>query len=350
MPVDMPDEIAHRILSHFGVNARDLPWRNPPGVPLPLDDPDWPYRVWLSEIMLQQTTVAAVKPYFSTFTSRWPNVQALAEARDEDVMAAWAGLGYYARARNLLACARLITTAYGGAFPSEEAVLMQLPGIGRYTAAAIAAIAFGKRAVVVDGNVERVVARFFAEPAKRNLYALADRLTPESTAGDFAQAMMDLGATICTPRNPRCDECPLSKDCRGREFPETFPAKAIKAARPERTGTAWWITCDEMVFLVTRPSNGLLGGMRALPTSDWTENPDHSPPFTGQWRRYGLVSHVFTHFSLGLSVAAIGIESGCKLPFVGEWWPKAQIEEAGLPSVFAKAAQLARATEDEGGY
>ncbi len=350
MPVDTPDEIAHRILSHFGANARDLPWRNPPGVPLPLDDPDWPYRVWLSEIMLQQTTVAAVWPYFSTFTSRWPNIQALAEARDEDVMAAWAGLGYYARARNLLACARLITADYGGSLPSEEAVLLQLPGIGRYTAAAIAAIAFGKRAVVVDGNVERVIARLFAEPAKRSLYSLADRLTPESAAGDFAQAMMDLGATICTPRNPRCDECPLSEDCKGREYPEAYPAKAIKAARPERTGIAWWITCDEMVFLVTRPSNGLLGGMRALPTSDWSENSDRTPPFAGHWRRYGLVSHVFTHFSLGLSVAGIRIKTGCKLPFVGEWWPKAQIEVAGLPSVFAKAAQLARATEDAGEY
>ncbi len=350
MPVDMPDAIAHRILSHFGANARDLPWRNPPGVPLPLDDPDWPYRVWLSEIMLQQTTVAAVRPYFSTFTSRWPNVQALADARDEDVMAAWAGLGYYARARNLLACARLIATDHDGIFPSEEAVLLQLPGIGRYTAAAIAAFAFGKRAVVVDGNVERVVARLFAEPSKFKLYALAGRLTPESRAGDFAQAMMDLGATICLPRNPRCDACPVREDCNGREFPEAYPAKAAKAARPERTGTAWWITCDEKVLLVTRPSNGLLGGMRALPTTDWSENPDRTPPFAGQWRRYGMVSHVFTHFSLSLSVSALTVKSGCKLPFVGEWWPKAQIEDAGLPSVFAKAAELARATENSGEY
>ena len=350
MPVDMSDAIAHRILSHFGSNGRDLPWRNPPGVPLPLDDPDWPYRVWVSEIMLQQTTVAAVRPYFNVFTSRWPRVQSLAEARDEDVMAAWAGLGYYARARNLLACARMITKDFGGAFPAEEAVLLQLPGIGRYTAAAIAAIAFGRRAVVVDVNVERVVARLFAEPSKSSLYALADRLTPESRAGDFAQAMMDLGATICTPRNPRCGACPVGMHCRGRKSPEAYPAKAVKLARPVRTGTAWWITCDEMVFLTTRPSSGLLGGMRALPTSNWSENPDLAPPFAGQWRRYGMVSHVFTHFSLGLSVMAIGVKSGCKLPFVGEWWPKARVEQAGLPSVFAKAARLAKAMEDEGEY
>jgi A/G-specific adenine glycosylase len=294
--------------------------------------------------------VAAVRPYYSIFTSRWPNVQTLAGARDEDVMAAWAGLGYYARARNLLACARLITTDHGGIFPSEEAALRRLPGIGRYTAAAIAAIAFGKRAVVVDGNIERVVARLFAEPSKRNLYALADQLTPEGRAGDFAQAMMDLGATICTPRSPRCDNCPVNMNCQGRGAPETYPAKAAKAPRPVRTGTAWWITSGEMVFLVTRPPKGLLGGMRALPTSDWSETPDDEPPFAGQWRRYGMVGQVFTHFNLSLSVSAVTVKSGCKLPFVGEWWPKAQIEDAGLPSVFAKAAELARATENSGEY
>lgn len=350
MPVDMPEAIAHRILTHFEANARDLPWRNPPGAPLPLDDPDWPYRVWLSEIMLQQTTVAAVKPYFSAFTARWPNVVALAEARDEDVMAAWAGLGYYARARNLLACARSIATTLHGRFPSEESELRRLPGVGRYTAAAITAIAFDKRAVVVDGNVERVVARLFAEPSKGSLHALADRLTPARRAGDFAQAMMDLGATICTPRTPRCDACPLASDCRGREAPENYPVKLVKAPRPARVGTAWWIACGEMVFLVTRPSKGLLGGMRALPTSDWSGSPDQAPPFAGQWRRYGMVGHVFTHFSLSLSVSAVTVKSGCKLPFVGEWWPKALIDEAGLPSVFAKAAQLARAAENSGEY
>lgn len=331
---------------HFAANARDLPWRNPPGRPLPLDDPDWPYRVWLSEIMLQQTTVAAVKPYFAAFTSRWPSVAALAAAADEDVMSAWAGLGYYARARNLLACARAVVAEHGGAFPSEEARLLKLPGIGRYTAAAIAAIAFGNRAVVVDGNVERVVARLFAEPDKAKLHPLADRLTPSGQAGDFAQAMMDLGATICTPRNPRCAICPVSEDCRGRMEPEAFPAKANEAARPERSGTVWWIERDGAILLVTRPPNGLLGGMRALPTSDWSEHADGEPPFAGTWRRYGMVTHVFTHFRLSLSIMAVTVESGCKLPFVGEWWSKARIDDAGLPTVFAKAAKLARAMEE----
>jgi len=331
---------------HFTANARDLPWRNPPGRPLPLDDPDWPYRVWLSEIMLQQTTVAAVKPYFAAFTRRWPSVTALAAAADEEVMSAWAGLGYYARARNLLACARMVVAQHGGAFPSEEAVLLKLPGIGRYTAAAVAAIAFGSRAVVVDGNVERIVARLFAEPNKAKLHLLADRVTPSERAGDFAQAMMDLGATICTPRNPRCAICPVSEGCRGRTEPEAFPAKANKAARPERSGTAWWIESDGAILLVTRPPKGLLGGMRALPTSDWSEISDMKPPFAGTWRRYGIVTHVFTHFRLSLSVMAITVKSGCKLPFVGEWWPKARIDDAGLPTVFAKAAKLARATEE----
>lgn len=331
---------------HFAANARDLPWRNPPGRPLPLSDPDWPYRVWLSEIMLQQTTVAAVRPYFATFTNRWPSVAALAEAADEEVMGAWAGLGYYARARNLLACARAVVAEYGGRFPSDEALLLKLPGVGRYTAAAIAAIAFGNRAVVVDGNVERVVARLFAEPDKAKLRLLVDSLTPSERAGDFAQAMMDLGATICTPRNPRCTVCPVSADCRGRARPEAFPAKAIKAARPERYGSALWIRCDDRFLVVTRPPKGLLGGMRALPSSDWSGASDWAPPFAGAWRRYGMVTHVFTHFRLNLSVMAVTVESSCKLPFDGEWWPKTLIDDAGLPTVFAKAAKLAKAMEE----
>ncbi|WP_219893985.1 A/G-specific adenine glycosylase [Aquisediminimonas profunda] len=346
MPVDMPDAIAHRILKHFAENARELPWRNPPGQALPLDDPQWPFRVWLSEIMLQQTTVAAVKPYFEAFISLWPSISALAAAADEDVMRAWAGLGYYARARNLLACARAIMADHGGVFPADETELRRLPGIGRYTAAAISAIAFGRRAVVVDGNVERVVARLFAEPQKAKLYALADRITPTDNAGDFAQAMMDLGATVCTPRNPRCQICPVRADCRGRENPEKFPSKPARLARPERQGTAWWISCDDHVLLVTRQPKGLLGGMRGLPTTDWSENLDAPMLFKGEWRRYGMVTHIFTHFRLSLSVMGIDVESGCKLPFVGEWWPKSQIVEAGLPTLFAKAAQLARAMEE----
>lgn len=343
----MPDAIAHRILKHFAANARDLPWRNPPGEPLPLDDPDWPYRVWLSEIMLQQTTVVAVKPYFEAFTARWPNVAALAAARDEDLMGAWAGLGYYARARNLLACARAIMAEHGGIFPSDEAALQKLPGIGRYTAAAIASISFGRPAVVVDGNVERVVARLFAESDKKRLHALVGQITPTAQPGDFAQAMMDLGATICIPRKPRCATCPVGEYCRGRSNPQAYPPRAVRAARPERLGIAWWISCNDRFLVVTRPAKGLLGGMRALPSSDWSENPDMMPPLVGEWRRYGMVTHAFTHFRLSLSVMAITVKSGCKLPLAGEWWLKTGIEDAGMPSVFAKAARLAKTVEEQ---
>ena len=225
------------LLCWYAVDKRRLPWRAENGA-----RPD-PYRVWLSEVMLQQTTVAAVKPYFETFTARWPTVEALAAAEDGELMAAWAGLGYYARARNLLACARVVAGELGGEFPDDEAELRKLPGIGAYTAAAIAAIAFGRRAVVVDGNVERVIARLHAlnEPlpaARPRIRALADAMTPDEGAGDFAQAMMDLGATICTPRSPQCERCPVSAFCRAyREGrPEAYPVKAPKAARPHRRG------------------------------------------------------------------------------------------------------------------
>jgi A/G-specific adenine glycosylase len=291
-----------------------------------------PYRVWLSEIMLQQTTVATVKPYFETFTKRWPTVEAMAEADDSDVMTAWAGLGYYARARNLLACARAVQ----GRFPETEAALRKLPGVGRYTAAAIASIAFNQRAVVVDGNVERVVARLFAvetpfPSAKPELYRLADSITPDQRPGDFAQAMMDLGATICTPRAPKCLICPLQSLCRA-ENPEFLPRKAPKAAKPARTGIAIWHEQDGQVWLVRRPDKGLLGGMRALPGGGWDGS---DCPETGQY--LGSVTHGFTHFDLTLAVHKIS----CTPPPGGEWWPLDRIDEAGLPTVFAKAAKLA---------
>jgi A/G-specific adenine glycosylase len=343
MPVDMSKTIADAILAYFSTNARQLPWRNPPGRGLPLVDPDWPYRVWLSEIMLQQTVVATVIPYFEAFTARWPSVASLAAADDADVMAAWAGLGYYARARNLLACARAVV-ARGGRFPDDEAGLLALPGIGAYTAAAITAFAFGRHAIVVDGNIERVVARLFAVttplPAARALiYRHMEAITPPDQAGDFAQGLMDLARSLCRPRQPRCGECPLAKVCKGRTRAETFPVKAVKRPRPERTGAAWWIECEGKVLLVRRPETGLLGGMRALPSGDWREGPlAHDPPFAAAWRDRGSVVHIFTHFRLTLRIWAVCLKKGCMPELDGEWWPLDRIGDAGMPSLFAKAA------------
>lgn len=324
VPANMP--IADALLAWYDAHARDLPWRSPPGAP-PMD----PYRVWLSEIMLQQTTVAAVIPYYAAFLARWPTVAALAAADDAEVMSAWAGLGYYARARNLLACARMV--AGEGGFPETEAGLRALPGIGSYTAAAIAAIAFDQRAVVVDGNVERVVARLFAvetplPAAKPELYQLTDGITPATRTGDFAQAMMDLGSTICTPRSPKCLICPVQSACRAIDK-NRYPLKTAKAVTPERHGTAWWIERDGQVWLVRRPATGLLGGMRALPGTDWVAGAGRTD--------LPSIVHVFTHFRLTLSVERVP-EKGCNLPPGGEWWPVARIAEAGLPRVFMKAA------------
>jgi len=316
------------------VDKRRLPWRSEGP-----EQPD-PYRVWLSEVMLQQTTVAAVKPYFERFTIRWPDVEALAEAPESEVMSAWAGLGYYARARNLIACARVVTEEHGGAFPSTEEELRRLPGIGRYTAAAIASIAFGRRAVVVDANVERVVSRLFAveEPlpgARERLYALAESITPGEASGDFAQALMDLGSAICTPRSPDCGRCPLSHLCLALAAgePERYPVKSPKAAKPRRTGTAWWLEHDGEVLLVRRPAKGLLGGMLALPTCDWRGGGE--APAEAEWRDAGAIDHVFTHFALNLSVRCASSE----IRHDGIWWPVDRIEEAGLPTVFARAAE-----------
>lgn len=341
MPVETSASITNKILAHYDGAARTLPWRSPPGMP----SPD-PYHVWLSEVMLQQTTVAAVKAYFARFTERWPTVEALAAAADGDVMAAWAGLGYYARARNLLACARQVVAVHGGHFPDTEAGLRALPGIGAYTAAAIAAIAFGKRAVVLDGNVERVVSRLHAvetplPAAKPVLYALTDAVTPTERAGDFAQAMMDLGATICTPRKPLCSLCPIAETCAGRPTAERFPIKPAKTAKPERKGIAWWIEVDGDVLLVRRPDKGLLGGMRALPGCDW-QGGDKTPPIAGSWTSLGTVTHVFTHFRLTLSVAGLRCAQRPAIVPSAEWWPIDRLHEAGLPTLFNKAAKAAQ--------
>jgi A/G-specific adenine glycosylase len=336
-------KIAGDLLAHYDMHARRLPWRAPPG-----SNAADPYRVWLSEVMLQQTTVAAVGPYFAKFTARWPTVEDLAASADADLMAAWAGLGYYARARNLLACARAVVRDHGGHFPDTEDGLRALPGVGAYTAAAVAAIAFGRRAVVVDANVERVVARLFAIetplPAARTaIRAAADRITPDARAGDFAQAMMDLGATICTSRNPACGICPLREDCDAvlTADPAAYPVKAPKKVRPHRTGHGWWIERDGHVWLVRRPDKGLLGGMRALPSSEWSDAPDPTPPMAADWTIVDdPVMHVFTHFSLALHLHHAHVGSNAKPQGAGEWWPIDRIEDAGLPTLFARAAQL----------
>ena len=344
----MEDSVTARLLDWYDKHARVLPWRSPPGTPAPD-----PYRVWLSEVMLQQTTVAAVIAYFTKFTERWPSIAALAAAPEEEIMAAWAGLGYYSRARNLVACARAVVAR--GGFPETESELRALPGLGAYTAAAVAAIAFGKRAVVVDANVERVVARLFAidEPlpgARKAIRHHADTITPQNRSGDFAQAMMDLGATICTAREPRCLLCPLTADCAARAGgePARFPVKAPKKARPERHGTAYWIMRERQVWLVRRPGTGLLGGMRALPDDNWTARSDGhgTTPLEGIWRRGGVVQHGFTHFSLQLSLALYdGAQWAALDSRHGEWWPLDRLDDAGLPTVFAKAARLALAGE-----
>lgn len=337
-----PEDVAAALLGWYDVHARRLPWRHLPG-----DPPADPYRVWLSEVMLQQTTVAAVRAYYARFLDLWPTVEALAAAEDADVMAAWAGLGYYARARNLLACAREVRRL--GGFPRTEAGLRTLPGLGAYTAAAVAAIAFGERAVVVDANVERVVARLFAIgaplPAGRGAIREAtDTITPSRRAGDFAQAMMDLGSSICTVRGPRCLLCPLAPHCTGRAggAPEAFPVKAAKKAKPLRQGRAFWIERKGCVLLVTREGKGMLGGMRALPDDGWSARADGhaAPPFSAEWRVGGLVRHSFTHFDLELQLMLCAGGNFASLA-AGEFWPIAQIDAAGLPTVFAKAARLA---------
>jgi len=342
VPDNAPRTIAASLLAWYDVHARDLPWRARPGANAPE-----PYRIWLSEVMLQQTQVASVIPYFERFLDRWPSFEALAAADDAELMAAWAGLGYYARARNLLACAREV--AARGGLPESEEALRALPGVGAYTAAAIAAIAFGRRAVVVDANVERVVARLFAlaEPlpgARPRIRALADSITPDARAGDFAQAMMDLGSAICTARAPRCLACPLREDCAAcaSGAPGTFPVKARKTPKPRRFGTMFWAERGGRVLLVRRPAKGLLGGMRALPTGPWSDSPPGlaGAPFAAEWRLLDAgVTHGFTHFNLDVALAAATIPEQAG-GGEGEWWPVGAIESAGLPTVFAKAARM----------
>lgn len=336
------------LLRWYDTHARVLPWRVSPADRAAGVRPD-PYRVWLSEVMLQQTTVASVRGYFHRFTTRWPDVHALAAAPEAEVMAEWAGLGYYARARNLIACARAVV-AGGGQFPSERAALQALPGIGTYTSAAIAAIAHDAPETVVDGNVERVTARLFAETAplpgvRPKLSARAGQLTPQQRPGDFAQAMMDLGATVCTPRNPDCPACPLQGFCRafGQGIAASLPARSPKPAKPTRTGIAYLVQRSDGAWLLeTRPPRGLLGGMAGWPTTEWTDEPAPAPPLAADWHLVpGVVRHTFTHFHLELRVAVARVADDAT-PLRGTF--RDHFDPGSLPTVMRKCWEHAAAT------
>lgn len=344
------DTVAHRMLAWYDRERRDLPWRAPPAT---LADP---YRVWLSEIMLQQTTVKTVIPYFTAFLERWPTLTDLASASEDDILAAWAGLGYYSRARNLVACARTVTQDYGGRFPDTEAELRVLPGIGPYTAAAITAIAFGRRTVPVDGNIERIVARLFAitiplPGAKAEIARRAATLALDLRAGDFAQALMDLGATICTPRRPSCLVCPIASQCvafaRGLET--QLPRKAPKTERPTRHGVAFLtLREDGCLLLRKRPDKGLLARMLEVPSTDWQGAPPpadmllRAAPVHANWSLVpGTVVHTFTHFRLELTVqrALVGLDCNPTLwanPALCQWAPRTDLARLALPSLMRK--------------
>jgi A/G-specific adenine glycosylase len=346
-PVSSPQPTG--LLAWYDRHRRKLPWRAPPGQRAD------PYRVWLSEIMLQQTTVKAVGPFYARFLARWPNIRALAAAPLDEVLKSWAGLGYYARARNLHACAAAVVERHGGIFPSDEARLRDLPGIGAYTAAAIAAIAFDASATPVDGNIERVVARLYAldtplPAAKPEIFRLAQALTPQQRAGDFAQALMDLGATICTPKTPACALCPWNESCAAfaRGDAETFPRRVPKREGILRRGAAF-VACraDGSVLLRSRPTKGLLGGMTEVPTTEWSADFDESdaiksaPRFASRkpvrWRRLlGVVRHVFTHFPLELAVYTAALPAGTAAPKGARWAKIAELPGEALPSLMRK--------------
>lgn len=351
MTVSAQPALATTLLDWYDRNARILPWRARNGA---IADP---YHVWLSEVMLQQTTVQAVAPYFLRFLERWPTIMDLAEAPVEDVMHAWAGLGYYARARNLHQCAKVVAEWRGGHFPDDEDALRKLPGIGDYTAAAIAAIAFGRKATVMDGNVERVMARMFAvtQPlpgVKPTLKKLAAELTPEYRPGDYAQAVMDLGATVCTPRGPACGICPWMAVCAARHqgIEESLPAKIAKAERPTRHGIAFWtVRKDGAVLLRRRPPQGLLGGMMEIPSTPWREGGKWTldeagaeAPLSAQWRELpGMVRHTFTHFHLEMRLVAV--RTGPNPLARGIWCPLDQLGDQALPTLMRKIVRHALA-------
>ena len=338
-------DLATRLLDWYDRHRRVLPWRAPKGKRAD------PYRVWLSEIMLQQTTVQAVAGYYRKFLERWPDVASLAAAKEDEVLAAWAGLGYYARARNLHAAAKMVANKMGGKFPATAAELRSLPGVGAYTSGAIAAIAYDERQAAMDANAERVIARLYAvetpmPKAKGELHAHAMALVP-ARAGDFAQALMDLGSAICTPKRPACGNCPWTEDClaRKRGLQETLPVKAPKIARPLRRGAAF-VAWDRSgaVLLVKRPPKGLLASMLEPPQGPWTEDfPSKAAalrqaPFAADWKkRVGVVRHGFTHFELEIEVYAAAVAKRPKSK--GRWVPVAELPDVALPTVMRKIVE-----------
>jgi A/G-specific adenine glycosylase len=341
---------AAALLAWYDRHRRDLPWRALPG------EPADPYKVWLSEIMLQQTTVTAVQPYFLGFLARWPNVGLLAEASGQEVMRAWAGLGYYSRARNLHACAKFVAGPLKGTFPNTEAALRDLPGIGPYTAAAVAAICFGRPAAAIDGNAERVLARLYAistplPAARSEIKANAAAMVPFERPGDFAQAMMDLGAMICSPKHPSCDICPLLKFCRGHASgcPESLPRKAPRRERPLRQGAAFFVRRrDGAVLVRTRPPEGLLGGMTEIPGTAWETHFDaalaaRQAPVAASYRKLDKsVSHVFTHFALRLDIYVADLPSGRRAPKGYRFVPDCGLDKEAFPSVIRKIIEAVR--------
>ena len=342
-------EIAEKLLNWYDRERRHLPWRAEPGQHAE------PYHVWLSEVMLQQTTVATVKSYFEKFLKKWPDVSALASAPQEDVLREWAGLGYYARARNLHKCAQTVATDLSGKFPATEVELRKLPGIGDYTAAAIAAIAFNEPATVVDGNIERVVSRLFRieeqlPAAKKPIKSATATITPQKRPGDFAQAMMDLGASICTPKAPKCLLCPISNGCKALQSGdmERFPIKAPKKVKPTRRAISFWLEHDDHVLLERRPAKGLLGGMPGFFSTEWIARPDfpeqsaafEQSPATADWQiDDAIAKHTFTHFHLEtrLAIAAASTRLNVENGF---WVPIADLPTVGLPTVFSKITAL----------